>query len=67
MQKPYVLVRDHLEQAAAILSMRDLESRQVRNIIDMTIKLIEDLERYPRRRAFNVIDFRKYRNTGPQR
>jgi len=67
MQKPYVLVRDHLEQAAAILGMRDLESRQLQRIIDMTIRLVDNMERQPRGEAFNIVDFRKYRYPAPRR
>lgn len=44
MHQTYLLARDHLEQAAAILSGRDTQTVQLRNILLRTIALMRDYE-----------------------
>ncbi|HTM78805.1 MAG TPA: hypothetical protein VL133_14395 [Devosia sp.] len=44
MPPTYVLARDHLERAAAILQGADSCSRQLRQIIQRTIGLMEEFE-----------------------
>ncbi|HTN63614.1 MAG TPA: hypothetical protein VL147_19005 [Devosia sp.] len=44
MPPTYVLARDHLERAAAILQGSDSCSRQLRHIIERTIGLMEEFE-----------------------
>jgi hypothetical protein len=62
MPPTYILARDHLEQAVSILSGADLKTRQLRQIVERTIVLMEEYERRERRRApGKVIDFSSFR------
>jgi hypothetical protein len=44
MPPTYVLARDHLERAMAILQGTDSRSRQLRNIIERTIGLMDEFD-----------------------
>jgi hypothetical protein len=57
MQRNYVLVKDHLEQAHAILDYRDNESQQLGQILQMMITLIDDLDASKPPRHTNIIIF----------
>ena len=57
MQRSYILVKDHLEQAHAILDYRDNESQQLGQILQMMITLIDDLDAQKPVRHTNVITF----------
>ena len=57
MLKSYLLVKDHLEQARTILSVDDMESRQLRDALQIMIGLIDRLQYRNPRRAANVIAF----------
>jgi len=57
MRRTYVLVKDHLEQAHAILERDDNESRQLGQILEMMIGLIDDLQVQKPQRLSNVIHF----------
>lgn len=59
MLRTYVLARDHLEQAAAILKGGDEHSLQIRNIVERTIALMEDYEEANQQRG-NVVRFDSY-------
>jgi hypothetical protein len=59
----YVLVRDHLQQAASILQGTDQRSRQLRHIIERTIGLLEDLPREVPRPRSNVLDMADFRRS----
>ncbi len=59
MLRTYVLARDHLEQAAAILRGGDEHSLQIRNIVERTIALMTDYEEANRQRG-NVVRFDTY-------
>jgi hypothetical protein len=61
MQRTYLLARDHLEQAAAILRGADDRSIQLRNIVERTITLMMDYEDMDRRSG-NVVRFDSYWN-----
>lgn len=53
----YLLVRDHLEQARAILTVDDPSAQQLRQTLQVMINLIDEVQtRFPRR-ASNVIPF----------
>jgi hypothetical protein len=60
MQTTYIAIRDHLEQAHAILRGRDAESRKLREVLQMVIGLIDDLQIVRQQRAprgAEIIDF----------
>jgi len=60
MQTTYVAIRDHLEQAHAILRGRDAESRKLREVLQMVIGLIDDLQivgQQRSRQGAQIIDF----------
>jgi len=59
MQKTYLLARDHLEQAAAILRGADDHSIQLRNIVERTIVLMMDYEE-TQKKTGNVVRFGSY-------
>lgn len=54
----YTLARDHLERAIFILNGSDLRSRQLRHILERTIKLMEQAEASA---TDNVLDFETFR------
>lgn len=47
MPPTYLLARDHLQRAVAILQGTDSRSRQLRHIVERTIKLIDDGQQPP--------------------
>ena len=57
MPNRYILIRDHLEQAQATLNGHDAEARKLREVLDMVIGLIDDLEAVADRRVAQVIRF----------
>lgn len=59
MRQTYILARDHLEQAAAILSGPDSHTAELRSIVQRTIALMIEYERSARRGG-NVVDFSDY-------
>ncbi|WP_375451937.1 hypothetical protein [uncultured Devosia sp.] len=61
MPPTFVLARDHLERAAAILQGPDSQSRQLRHIIERTIGLMEELETELPPEAGNILDFSAFR------
>jgi hypothetical protein len=62
MVSTYLLARDHLQCAAAILQGTDSRSRQLRYIIERTVTLMEDFTPEPEIADNNVLDFARYRN-----
>lgn len=62
MSPTYLLARDHLQQAAAILQGTDRHSRQLLHIVQRTISLIDDLPRPASKPANNVLDFVEFRS-----
>lgn len=60
MSPTYVLARDHLEQAAAILSGPDSHTAELRSIVQRTIALMVEYERRATRPGGNVVDFSDY-------
>jgi hypothetical protein len=56
-QMTYVLIKDHLEQAQAILRGRDDESTKLREVLQMVIGLIDDLQVVKQRRSAKIISF----------
>jgi hypothetical protein len=58
----FVLARDHLQRAAAILYGVDQRSSQLRHIIERTIGLLDEARAEPEVRPSNVIDFIDYQN-----
>jgi hypothetical protein len=61
MPPTYVLARDHLQRAAAILQGADSRSRQLRYIVERTISLIDDSPPVTRP-VGNVLDFTAFRD-----
>ena len=61
MQTTYLLARDHLQQAAAILRGTDSRSRQLLNIVERTISLIDDMPRHSPSPQDNVLDFATFK------
>jgi hypothetical protein len=57
MRMAYLLVRDHLEQAQAILDRSDVEARKLQDILQLTINVIDSMQAVSRGPAANVIDF----------
>jgi len=56
-QMTYILIKDHLEQAQAILHGRDAESTKLREVLQMVIGLIDDLQAVTQRRSAKIINF----------
>jgi hypothetical protein len=67
MQMTYVLVRDHLEQAQAVLDRKSRESQQIHEVLQMVIGLIDELQTLAQRRAANVIRFPEASRMPPRR
>ena len=63
MPKTILLARDHLERAACILKGTDSRSRQLRNIIERTITLMDELRPDTPAQAGNVLDFARFRDS----
>ena len=63
MPKAILLARDHLERAACILKGADSRSRQLRNIIERTITLMDELRPEPPAPKGNVLDFARFRES----
>ncbi len=61
MPPTYVLARDHLETAMAILQGSDSRSRQLRHIIERTIGLMQEFERQSPPGGDNVLDLDAFR------
>jgi len=57
MLSTYTLIRDHLEQAHAIVGGRDPESRRLREVLQMVIGLIDELQALAQQRSAEVISF----------
>jgi hypothetical protein len=57
MRMAYLLVRDHLEQAQAILDRSDVEARKLQDILQLTINVIDSMQAVGPRSRTNVIDF----------
>lgn len=62
MPPTYILARDHLQRAAAILQGADSRSRQLLYIVERTISLMDDLQPTAHPRASNVLDFASFRD-----
>jgi hypothetical protein len=60
MRQTYILARDHLEQAAAILSGPDSQTTELRSIVQRTIALMVEYERAATRPGGNIVDFADY-------
>ena len=61
MPTTYLLARDHLQQAAAILRGADGHSRQLLTIVERTINLIDDLPPLRVEANSNVLDFAAFK------
>ena len=61
MPPTYVLARDHLERAIAILQGTDGRSRQLRHFIERTIGLMEEFEGHSPPDAANVFNLDAFR------
>ena len=57
----YVHARDHLQRATAILKGADSRTRQLRYIIERTIKLMEEIGKDAPDASDNVLDFVAFR------
>ncbi len=62
MVSTYLLARDHLQCAAAILQGTDSRSRQLRYIIERTVTLMEDFTPEPQIDRGNVLDFARFKD-----
>ena len=60
MRQTYVLARDHLEQAAAILKGPDSHTTELRSIVQRTIALMVEYERAAALPGGNIVDFSDY-------
>ena len=61
MPPTYVLARDHLQRAAAILQGADSRSQQLRHIVERTISLMDEAD--PSKTPVgNVYDFASFRD-----
>ena len=61
MPPTYVLARDHLQRAAAILQGSDSRTRQLRYIIERTIALMDEGRQEPKAPDANVLEFAAFR------
>lgn len=66
MPTPYILARDHLEQAVSILRGGDTQTQQLRFIVERTIALMSEFERRSSKGPSNVLDFEYYRDRNPR-
>lgn len=66
MPPTYLLARDHLQRAATILQGSDTRSKQLRNIIERTIGLMDDLQKEPAAVPANVFDLASFRTRNAQ-
>ena len=62
MPPTYLLARDHLQRAAAILQGGDSRSRQLLYIVERTITLIDDIHPAAHPADSNVLDFATFRD-----
>ena len=62
MLSTYLLARDHLQRAAAILQGADSRSRQLRHIIERTVSLMDDAQPMPEPTSGNILDFASFRD-----
>lgn len=62
MPPTFLLARDHLQRAAAILQGEDSRSRQLLYIVERTINLMDDLQPAAPVPTSNVLDFEKFRD-----
>ncbi len=61
----FILVRDHLEQAHAILREQDSDSTKLREMLDLVIGALDHLQSSAPYRRTNVIDFPQRSHPGP--
>ncbi|WP_127753507.1 hypothetical protein [Devosia sp. 1566] len=61
MKPTYDLAREHLRRAAAMLQGGDNQSRQLRNIVERTITLIDDLTEDAPAWQGNVLDLQSFK------
>lgn len=61
MPPTYILARDHLQRAAAILQGADSRSRQLLYIVERTISLMDEVPMPPQNHPSNVLDFASFR------
>ena len=61
MPSTYLLARDHLQRAAAILDGSDSRTQQLRHIIERTVSLINDVQPMPEPAGGNVLDLASFR------
>lgn len=61
MPPTYLLARDHLQRAASILRDQDIQSLQLRQIIERTIQLMDEAGPPAPRPRSNVLDFQTFR------
>ena len=57
----YLLARDHLQRAAAIIQGEDNRSRQLRYIIERTVTLMDDFQPEEEPDQGNVLNFAEFR------
>lgn len=62
MLSTYILARDHLQRAAAILQGADSRSQQLRTIIERTMSLMDEAQPPSHRPSNNVLDFASFRD-----
>ena len=61
MPPTYILAKDHLQCAAAILQGADSRSRQLLYIVERTISLMDEVPSTPQTHNGNVLDFASFR------
>ncbi len=62
MLSTYILARDHLQRAAAILQGSDSRSQQLRTIIERTVSLMDEAQPGAHTPDNNVLDFASFRD-----
>lgn len=61
MPPTYLLARDHLQRAMVIIQGTDQRSAQLRNIIERTIGLMDEMRAPPSTFPDNIVDLNDYR------
>lgn len=61
MPPTYLLARDHLQRAMVIIQGTDQRSAQLRNIIERTIGLMDEMRVPPSVFPDNIVDLNDYR------
>jgi hypothetical protein len=64
MRMTYLLIRDHLQQAQAMLREPDAESNKLREVLQLVIDMIDELQLVAQRRSAKILRFPRQSHPG---